>query len=407
MDTLLRKLQDEAASLEARFNDLTAIEVEAGSEQAKQANDELETIATRADQIKKEIEARTSINSKIASMKSAVGDSEPRGVIAPAPVSAPAEVRQWDGKGEMPEEVAQRCGLMLRAIARGEARGAFTSATEEPNSHGERLPTYLGRNSELVFEEFYRSILGILSYTSIAMQVAMRLTTTSNRITVPRADENVEAELYLENCEIKPVMIKTSSTTINVEKLGARAQVSNELLEDAFVSVPQLVATKFAYAFAKKIDQLWLEGDATAGITGLLSQITNEVTVAPKITIGNLSDLVSKINPYAVNPVWIMSPAGLGQLQSAAAGTIGYDVSAPMRMQIFGAPVYKCLSLPDDVLGIYGDFKQASMVVDRSNGLTINASRERAIEYDQTVFVGTQRFGIASTGPSFVAALKK
>lgn len=407
MDTLLRKLQDEAAALEARFNDLTAIEVEAGSEQAVQANAELDKIAARAAEIKTEIEARTAINAKIASMKAAIGDSEPRGVIAaPAAAIVPAP-EKWDGKGDMPEEVAQRCGLMLRSIARGETRGAFTGATEEPNSHGERLPTYLGRNSELVFEEFYRSILGILSYTSIAMQVAMRLTTTSNRVTVPRADENVEAELYLENCEIKPVLIKTSSTTINVEKLGARAQVSNELLEDAFTSVPQLVATKFAYAFAKKIDQLWLEGDSGAGITGLLPQITNTVTAAPKVTIANLADVVSMINPYAVAPVWIMSPAGLGQLQAAAASAIGYDVAAPMRMQIFGAPVYKCLSLPDDVLGIYGDFKQASMVVDRSNGLTINASRERAIEYDQTVFVGTQRFGLASTGPSFVAALKK
>jgi HK97 family phage major capsid protein len=295
---------------------------------------------------------------------------------------------------------------MLRSIARGEARGAFTSATEEPNSHGERLPTYLGRNSELVFEEFSRAILGILSYSSIAMQVATRISTTTNRVTIPRADENVEAELYLENCEIKPVLIKTSSFTINVEKLGARAQVSNELLEDAFTSVPALVATKFAYAFAVKIDQLWLEGDATAGITGLLPQITNSVTAGPKLTHDNLVDVVSKISPYAVNPVWIMSPAGLAKLQSAASSAIGYDLAAPMRMQVFGAPVYKSLALPDDVLGLYGDFRQASTIVDRSNGLTINASRERAIEYDQTVFVGTQRFGVASTGMNFVSALK-
>ena len=412
MDVLTRKLHDQAADLEKRMGDLDAAAATAdeGSEEAKQIAEEQATLAEQAGAIGEKLEARNELNSKIAKMRAGVNVCQPIGTVTRSTLSVePAAEIDATPIREIPQRSARGAGLMLRSLQRGEIteiRGIGTGATEEPNSHGELSPTYDGRNSELVIADFYRTVLGILNYTSVGWQLGTRVSTTTNRITIPRSDEDVEAELYLENCEIKPVTVRTTGLTINVEKLGARAQVSNELLADAVVSVPQLVATKFGIAFAKKVDQLWLEGDAKAGIVGLLDAVTESVDISGKnMTPVHVAEVVSKLHPYATNPVWVLSQAGIAHIMQAAASAIGKDLTQPVGITLFGMPVYRCLALPDGVLGFFGDIKQTSMFVDRSNGLTINASRERAIEYDQTVFVGTQRFGVATHGPAYCVKL--
>jgi HK97 family phage major capsid protein len=409
----IRKLQNRAAEIVQRIDAIRSFEREEGSDEAKADATELDTLTAESAEVGAKLDRETQIEDQVRNLRGKLTLTEPRQAVTPvarpSAISMGSEFRHWADAGVSPEGV-ERCGHFLRSLARGEVRGAVATngATEEPNSHGGLSPTYDTKNSELVVPDFYRGILGLLNYTSVAFQVASTMTTTTNRVVIPRSDENVEAQFYLENCEIEPVIIKTLGVPIPVEKIGARAQVSNELLEDAIVSVANLVATKFAYAFAKKIDKTWLEGDAAAGIVGLLAQVTQSVTLgATKLTVDNVVEAVSKLNPLAVNPVWVLSPAGMAMLQGLAAGAIGADVTQASRMTIFGSPVYRCLSLPDNVIGLYGDFKQANMIVNRSNGLTINASRERAIEYDQTVFVGTQRFGVATMGPSFVVKLTK
>ena len=412
MSDAIRKLQNRAAEIVQRIEAIRSIPRDEGSAEVENDAAELDALTAESAQVGAKIEREEQIENQVRKLRSKLTITEPRQAVAPVArptsMTVGSEFRHWVDAGVTPEAV-ERCGLYLRSLARGEYRGAIATngATEEPNSHGGLTPTYDGKGSELVVPDFYRGILGLLNYTSVAFQVCSTMTTTTNRVVIPRSDENVEAQYYLENCEIEPVEIKTSGVPIPVEKIGARAQVSNELIEDAIVSAANLVATKFAYAFARKVDKSWLEGDLAAGVTGLLSQVTQSVALGAKLTVDNVVEAVSKLNPLAVNPVWVLSPAGMAMLQGLAAGAIGADVTQASRMTIFGSPVYRCLSLPDNVVGLYGDFKQANMIVNRSNGLTINASRERAIEFDQTVFVGTQRFGVATMGPSFVVKLTK
>lgn len=412
MSDAIRKLQNRAAEIVQRIDAIRSIPREEGSAEAEADATELDTLTAESAEVSAKLDRETQIEDQVRKLRGKLTITEPRQVVTPVArptsIAMRSEFKHWEEAGVTPEGV-ERCGQFLRSLARGEVRGAVATngATEEPNSHGGLSPTYDTKNSELVVPDFYRGILGLLNYTSVAFQVCSTMTTTTNRVVIPRSDENVEAQFYLENCEIEPVIVRTLGVPIPVEKIGARAQVSNELLEDAIVSVANLVATKVAYAFAKKIDQTWLEGDTGAGIVGLLSQVTESVALGNKLTVDNVVEAVSKLNPLAVNPVWVLSPAGMAMLQGLAAGAIGADVTQASRMTIFGSPVYRCLSLPDNVIGLYGDFKQANMIVNRSNGLTINASRERAIEFDQTVFVATQRFGVATMGPSFVVKLTK
>lgn len=413
MSDAIRKLQNRAAEIVQRIDAIRSIQRDENSSELAADATELDALTAESVEVSKKLDRENEIEEQVRSLKSKLTISEPR-PAAPAvhvrsrPLAMPSEYRHWEEAGVSREGV-ERVGHYLRALANGETRGAIATngATEEPNSHGELSPTYDGKGSELVVPDFYRGVMGLVNYTSVAYQVCSSMSTTSNRVTIPRSDEQVEAQFYLENCEILPVQVKTTGVNINVEKIGARAQVSNELLEDAIVSVANLVAQKLAYAFARKIDKAWLEGDLAAGIVGLLSAVSQSVTVGNKLTVDNVVEAVSKLNPLAVNPVWVMSPAGMAMLQGLAAGAIGSDITQPTRMTIFGSPVYRCLALPDNVVGLYGDFRQATTLVNRSNGLTISASRERAIEFDQTVFVGTQRFGVNTHGPSFAVTLFK
>ena len=419
MDVLTRKLHDQAAEIEKRMAELetAATTTEEGSVEAKQIAEEQATLAEQAAAVGEQLEARNALNTKIAKMRTGVNACQPMGLVTRSEQPADAiDIESLPFLRSFPRETARAAGMMLRSLARGEIteiRAATPSThpigvntTLEPDSHGEKSPTYNGRNAELVAVDFYRTVMGMFSEQSVAMNLCNRITTTTNRVTIPRSDEDVEAALYLENCEILPVEMKTSGMTINVEKIGARAQISNELMADAIISMAQFVAQKFANAFAKKVDKLWLEGDAGAGITGLLTAATQSVDISGKnLTAVNVAQMVAKLHPYASNPVWVLSQAGLAQVMQAAASAMGKDVTQPIGLTLFGMPIYRCLSLPAGTLGVFGDFRQATTIVDRSNGLTIAASRERAIEYDQTVFVGTQRIGIANNGPAFAVKL--
>lgn len=348
--------------------------------------------------------------SKAAAVRSAVTTA---GVVVPAP--APVAVRRSMPtlgriQGFDNAEDAAAAGRFLRALARGELRGDFTTPTEEPNAMGEMSPTYNGRGAELVYNDIYRGILNLLSYSSVATQVCSTYAVNGPGMYLPVAEMIQEAEFYLENCEIQPVLFGGGTrASLDLKKIGARAQVSNELMEDAFVSVAQLVASQFAYAFARKIDKTWLQGDAAAGIPGggLCGMVpaSNVVASTGELTPQILANVVSCVNPNARNRAWVVSPAGWGQIMSVAAGAIGASIGDAVRPVVYGAPVYQSQDLPADVLALYGDFGSACAIGYKPAGLQIRASTERAIEYDETVFVGTARYAWANHSPSYVAKL--
>jgi HK97 family phage major capsid protein len=314
-------------------------------------------------------------------------------------------------------ESAEIAGRSLCALVRPELRGLFTGADEIANSMGETSPTYDGRGSELVVDELYRGILGLVSYQSLALRLAMVMETQGYRVQVPRSDDIVPVEWYAENVEIAPINLATAGSWITVGKMAARTQVSNELIEDsAYVSVANLVTQKFGLGFAVKLDTAWIQGDAAIGADGLLTKAAggsnllpnHEITPAgTKLSIDDLTACVGAISPYATNTAWLVSPAGWAAITAVDKGAIGATIGDATRPLVLGAPVYRVEGMPDSHLAIYGDFQQASQVAVKSRGLTIAASRDRAMEYDQTVFVATMRAGLVNSGMQYVAAIKK
>jgi HK97 family phage major capsid protein len=403
------KLSEEIDTLKAELDTIEAAtpetesEIKAKTEEQTRCSSALADATARLDLANKIADVR----SKAAAVRSATNVA---GVVVPAlaPVkrSLPTLGRI---QGFDTAEEAAAAGRFLRALARGEIRGDFTTPTEEPNAMGEFSPTYDGRGAELVSYDIYRGILNLLSYTSVATQVCSTYAVNGPGMYLPIAEMIQEAEFYLENCEIKPVTFGGSRAALDLKKIGARAQVSNELMEDAFISVASLVASQFAYAFARKIDKTWLQGDLVAGIPGggLCGMVPNSniVSSTGDLTPGILAQVVSCVNPNARSRAWVVSPAGWGKIMGVAANAIGASIGDSVRPVVYGAPVYQSQDLPADVLALYGDFGSACAIGYKPSGLQIRASTDRAIEYDETVFVGTARYAWANHSPSYVSKL--
>lgn len=337
---------------------------------------------------------------------------EPKTAIAPLPMMG--ELRGFDSA-----DVAERSGRLLSDLARGrirEIRAATASThpigvndTLEPDSMGEKSPTYDGRGSELVAHEMYRGILNIINYESIAARLATWIQVNTDGMYVPLGDDIQDADWYEENCEILPIKPNTKRATLSLRKMGARCQVSNELMDDAYVSVAQIVQRTIGNAFAHKLDKTLIQGDSKIGFGGLAPAIPAGQTVttaaAGKPTIDEIASVIGKVDPMARNRVWLVSDEGWTKIMGLAAGAIGVNVTQGVTQTIFGSPVIKTSLLPAKTYAIYGDFSMAC-AVGYKHGLTIRSSWERAIEYDQTVFVGTQRFAFAVMAAKYLAALK-
>ena len=370
-------------------------------------------------------ERRASANvvRKSTSLVAARSVATPAGQAEAAPVARSVSRMFKQTRGfESPEE-ADRAGRFLRSLATGEPmnfRGAFTGADEVAKSLGERSPLYDGKGSELVpHGELWNGILGLLSYDSMMVRYGMNLgEVRGDTITVPRSDDDIDADYIAENTEIPPVLIKTGGSKAMIEGIKTRCQISNELIEDAQpITIANLVARKFGRAFNLRIDKTWLSGSSKIGVDGLLTKANGTATNLPagheitqaaagKVTIDELVQVMSSVNPNARNTVWLVNPKGWGQITSAAKAIIGANLQDGVALEILGSPVVKCEAVPATHLAVFGDFSEATQFAFKRNGLEIAASRDRALEYWQTVYAACLRLAIMNTGMSYVSALK-
>lgn len=388
-----QKLQDEAATLTAQIEELRSIEPQ-GDDEIASVQDRLSQAEARCEQITRDLETENALDAKVKALRSVVVDAcESRSVIekpAPKKEIATVNVRHFADASE-----ARAAGLYLRSLARGEFRAM-----------GETSPTYDEKGAELVPAELYGSIINVMSRQSVAARVAFVVNTISNRITLPKLGD-ATAAFYSEAAEGNLTDIATEGVTVNLFGIRSLSAISNDLIEDSVVDVAAMFAGACGNAFAAKVDYAWLQGDETAGIDGLVGEVDQSVAVASAnaTTAAALAELVGLVDPLAANTAWVVSPAGYGALLAANAATGAAMIADAMAPTVFGRPVYVTTGLPTGTLALYGDFSMSSAVAVKPSGLRVEALRETRAIYDQTVFVGKQRIGIANHAPAYVAKL--
>ena len=401
----LRKYQDEAARLSTEIEALRALPPAADDAEGNAIADRLAENTRKLEELLPKMDREKKIDETLRAARVAVvGDSDSRSAV-----EAKVETRQAPSVSSFSSafetrEAAEKSGRFLRDLRDGVSTRAL----------GEVSPTYDGKGSEYVPIELYGAVINRIKYSSVALQVASVFNAMTNRITLPKVGE-ATASFVTDGTASTDQDITTSGVTVNVLEMRASVAVGNSLIDDSPVDVAGLVAERLGLAYAKKIDDAWLSGDATSGVSigGLYAGVTsgNKVTVgvSANTTASDLANVISKIDPFVPETCWIVSAAGYGELFKIAAGQIGTMVfggTTPVPT-VWGTPVFKVKGLPANVYGLYGDFKFTSAVAVKSAGLQITAARELLIRNNQTLFAGIQRVGISNHAPEYCAALVK
>ena len=333
-------------------------------------------------------------------------------------------VRAWEPKPNKcfrSRDEAIAVGRYLQHLAGVESRavspypmGSVTDVIKD--SMGGETPTYDGRGGkDLVIAEMQNSILEQLYYSAMCLELASVYTVNTNSLILPIAGDPGVSGWYLENTEIEPLLPPTKHAVLDLKKMAARIQVSNELLADSPIAVANVCVNQISSSFQLTADTAYFQGDAGAGIDGVCDAIEGyntasnvlEVADASTITTAELAFPYSVVHQNVRSPSWVVSPAAWSSIMAIATDPeAGAVVTDTVRASIYGAPCRVCYTLPDDVLAIYGDWNMATSIGTKPTGINIRTSVDRAIEFDQTVMVGTNRMAFAPHSPEFLAMLK-
>lgn len=428
MASNLKRLQERAAGISARMAELTAVE-DRSADQTK----ELLSLSAQADQVKTDLEFEERIAAKEAELRSVVEKAAP----APAPAPA-AEVKDEPKKIEIrgiaphhtqlsafndgPEAVesAYRCGRWLRAAV-------FKNADDIRwcKEHGVENRA-LGENSNstggaLVPEEFAARVIRLVeNYGTFAASSVEKVTMTRDTMIVPKRVTGTTAYFVGEGTAVTESEPTYANVQLIAKKLAVGTRMSNEVVEDALISLADAVATEFATSLAYKIDLCGWVGDGTStygGIQGAVNRVNDGTHTASVVTaasthtgfetltVSDFVNMIGKIPLYARSGAqWYISPTGfassMARLRYAAGGNTVETIGGGANETFLGFPV-NLVHVMDSTLGadagkvkvLFANLGLSSIYA-RRRDFSVRMYDQVYATTDQLLLQGTMRFDI-------------
>lgn len=207
---------------------------------------------------------------------------------------------------------------------------------------------------------------------------------------------------------------------LTARTLAILTRMSNEVAEDAVISLADDLAEEIAYAFSLKEDQCGFLGDGTStygGISGVVTKINDGnhagsiVTAATThtafdtLTLTDFHKVTGKLPEHArANARWYVSRPGFGdsmeRLAYAGGGNTVDSISGGKGLMFLGYPVVisqvlnSVLAADVSVIKLlFGDLRKAAVLGNR-RGVTLATSEQRYFELNQLALRGTERFDI-------------
>lgn len=337
-------------------------------------------------------------------------------------ISIPATVRRgYNLKAfKQDDEKAYAFGQWVRAACGNK------SASDWCNSHGVKMSVHNeGTNSAggyLVPIQFDNNIISLVTEYGTFRRNARIRPMASDTLQVPRRDSGLTAYWTAESAAATESDKSWSQVELRAKKLMAFTRISNELNEDAIVSIADDIAVEIARAFAYAEDVAGWTGTglATQGsITGVTTKIkaaagTPTTTSAGGVIVANDKDIadinlasynsvVGKCPVYArANAKWYASPfvyeASMAKLMYAGGGNTTSSIGGGTGPSFLGYPVELVEVLPatdatSQILVLFGDLSGAASFGDRRN-TTIAFDTSLYFNYDQIAVKGTERLDI-------------
>jgi len=415
------------------------------------AADELESMAgkSEADGFKQDV--YDALKEKIADLQTQlkrVEEAEKVAASLATPVpgqdrmtpSAPASAHKLYGrlKNFQDREIG---GQMVRAVDQAYTAGMFLKATIFNNaeaidwckSRGVAVAKAQGEGVDsaggfLVPEELLANIIILREEFGVFRRECQVVPMGSDTLNWPRRVGGLTAYFTGENQSVTESQAQWDNVNLTAKKLAALTRMSNEIAEDAVVSIADWLVGEIAYAFAAKEDASGFSGDGTSafgGIRGLsnifadgnhtFGQYQVSSATLTSLTIADFTGTTGLLPQYALKSAkWYMSQqmflsaAGtvlakgggnkIEDLQQGIRSAVGTNID-PLNPMLMGFPVAISQQLPISTPGsglpmfYFGDLNKSSALGER-RGVTIKRSDHRYFENDQIGLLGTERFDI-------------
>ena len=331
MASNLKRLQDRAAAVAARMNELASV-----AERSEDQTAELRRLSDEADTVKTDLEFEGKLAAKEAELRAVVEKAAPAPAPAAASVEEPkkTEVRaiyphhtslRAFNDGPDAVEQAYRCGRWIRGVV-------FKNQDDIRwcRDHGvEARALNEGSNSAggaLVPEEFAARVIRLVETYGTFPGAAENVSMSRDTLVIPKRLTGTSAYFIGEGSSISESEPTYGNVSLTARKLAVACRMSSEVVEDAVVSLADACAQEFSTSLSYTVDTCGWIGDGTSaygGIRGIATKINDGNYTASVVTAasGNtgfetldLEDflgVMGKLPIYArQGAAWYVSPSG-------------------------------------------------------------------------------------------------
>jgi HK97 family phage major capsid protein len=325
-------------------------------------------------------------------------------------------------------EIAHRCGQWLKSLngdvnARQWCRDHLGIEARDLGGQVNSL------GGSLVFEDFSNSLIRLVETFGVSMNLAQRVTTSSDTLLVPKRLSGVTGYWLGENSTITTSDPTATMVQLVLKKLAAATRVSNELLADNAISVAQWLVQEYGTTISGTLDDAFFNGTGTSAYGGIrgLSQIDDGTHTASVVSAasGNTSvaaldiddylKALASLPRYAIGTsAWYMHPAvyhnsvqrmmlssgtaGSGTIGALAGGNTAANLAQGTPNTFLGLPVVWVLKMTaapttGQIAAYVGDVSLSSIMANKGD-MQIASSTDRYFEVDQTAWRVTYRVDI-------------
>jgi HK97 family phage major capsid protein len=325
--------------------------------------------------------------------------------------------REIEGRTVKAVDQAYTAGMWFKATLMDNAE-----AKEWCKSRGIRIHKAQGEGVDsaggfLVPEELMASIIVLREAFGVFRQQVQVVPMGSDTLNWPRRTGGLTAFFTSENQSATESQVAWDNINLTAKKLAVLTRMSNEIAEDAVVSIADWLVGEISYAFASKEDDCGFNGDGTSGFGGMRGlttlavdgnhnacKFTTSSATWSSIVIKDLTSLIGVLPQYAIGGAqFYMSQQAFYTIVAtilAGAGGNRLDVlTEGVQKRLLGYPVTIAQKLPIVTPGsgkamfFFGDLTKAAMMGER-RGVSIKRSDHRYFENDQVGLLGTERFDI-------------
>lgn len=262
-----------------------------------------------------------------------------------------------------------------------------------------------------------QTIIDVRENVGVSRQICQVVPMTSDTLTLPKRSAGLTVYAPGEANAITTSDKTWGQVQLIAKKRATASYLSQELVDDALISIVDNIISEMGYALALQEDNELINGtgaDTTYfGVRGLLNRIgTAGVSTAaaghdtwPELDMGDLSACIGLLpERYHRNPSWVCSAAFyhgvLARLAYAAGGATAAEMMSGVanRRQFMGYPVYLTSQMPTatataTVCALFGSFDMGVVLGDRT-GIVMGRDDSTGFLSDLTTLKATSRYDI-------------